>query len=99
MARIELAPQILLDFDGIIDHLTAHAVEDPGSRIGDIVESLGILARNPDIGRPVANGKRELVLGEGARGYVALYRHVPTIGTVYVLAIRGQRESGFKSGR
>lgn len=96
MARIELAPQVLEDFDRILDHLAAHAVPDGAARIGDIVDSIGLLARNPDIGRPVASGKRELVLGEGSKGYVALYRHVPTLDTVYVLAIRSQRESGFK---
>jgi len=30
-----------------------------------------------------------------SRGYVALYRYVPEIDRVFVLAVRGQREAGF----
>jgi toxin ParE1/3/4 len=36
----------------------------------------------------------ELVIGRGSRGYVALYRYVPEIDTVFVLAVRSQREAG-----
>jgi hypothetical protein len=50
----------------------------------------------PLTGRPVEGGKRELVIGHGARGYVALYRHVPELDTVFLLAIRTQREAGYK---
>ena len=42
------------------------------------------------------NGKRELVIGRGTRGYVALYRYVPALDTVFVLAVQAQREAGFK---
>ena len=48
------------------------------------------------IGRPVKGGKRELIIGRGARGYVALCRFVSSINMVFVLAIRSQREDGFK---
>ncbi len=39
---------------------------------------------------------RELVIGRAARGYVALYHDVTTIDTAFVLAVRSQREVGFK---
>jgi hypothetical protein len=39
---------------------------------------------------------RELVIGRDARGYVALYRYAPEIDTVFVLAIRSQREAGYR---
>ena len=65
-------------------------------RIGEIVQAVQILARNPLIGRKVRGGKRELVIGQGSRGYVALYRFVPDLDTVFVLAVRSQRESGYK---
>ena len=55
-----------------------------------------VLEHSPLIGRPVKGGKRELVIGRGSRGYVALYRFVAAIDTVFVLAVRGQRESGYK---
>lgn len=39
--------------------------------------------------------KRELVIGHGARGCLALYRYVAEIDTVFVLAVRSQREAGY----
>jgi len=38
---------------------------------------------------------RELVIGRGAVGYMALYRYVAGIDTVFVLVIRAQREAGY----
>jgi len=51
------------------------------------------------IGRPVRGGKRELVIGQASRGYVALYRYVAGVETVFVLALRAQREAGYKARR
>ena len=96
MTRIELAPEVMDDFDRFFDHIAQY---DPGSapeRIGGIVEALQILAHSPQIGRPVQGGKRELVIGRASRGYVALYHYVASIDTVFILAVRSQRESSFK---
>lgn len=95
MSRVELAPELAEDFDRILDHLASHAVENPGARIGEIVAALDILEQNPLIGRPAADAKRELVIGRRSHGYVALYRYVPEMDTVFVLAIRSQREAGY----
>jgi toxin ParE1/3/4 len=46
------------------------------------------------IGRPANNNKRELVIGRRSHGYVALYRYIVEIDTVFVLAVRGQKEAG-----
>jgi len=62
-------------------------------------QAVQILVTSPLIGRPVKGGKRELVIGRASRGYVALYRYVADIDTVFVLAIRSQRESGYKRDR
>ncbi|SOE06134.1 Plasmid stabilization system protein ParE [Variovorax sp. YR752] len=96
MVRIELAPEILDDIDRFIDHLALHEVVDVVDQVQEILEAIQILSRNPLIGRPVRDGKRELVIGKGSRGYVALYRYLAEIETVFVLAVRAQRESGFK---
>ena len=40
----------------------------------------------------------ELVIGRDSHGYVALYRYVAAIDTVFVLAIRSQREAGLARG-
>ena len=66
------------------------------SRVADIIGAIDVLERNPLIGRVVRMDLRELVIGQRARGYVALYRYVAELDTVFVLAIRGQKEAGYK---
>ncbi|MBI3045628.1 MAG: type II toxin-antitoxin system RelE/ParE family toxin [Betaproteobacteria bacterium] len=95
MARIELAPEVAGDFDRILQHLLEHEVADARSRIEDIIRAIDVLERNPLIGRVARAGLRELVIGQGARGYVALYRYVAGLDSVFVLAIRGQKEAGY----
>jgi toxin ParE1/3/4 len=95
LSGIELAPEIGDDFDRILDHLAKYQVENPGLRIREIIEALNVLEHNPLIGRPVSNDKRELVIGRRSHGYVALYRYVAKIDTVFVLAVRSQREAGY----
>lgn len=97
MTRIEFAPEVVQDFDRIVDHLLAHQVEDAISRIEDIVRAIDVLERNPLIGRAGRADFRELVIGRRTRGYVALYRYVVEVDTVFVLAIRGQKEAGYAS--
>ena len=86
MTHIELAPEAFDDFDPT----------SAPQRIGDILEAIQILTHSPQIGRPMKDGKRELVSGRATRGYRALYRYVAAIDTVFVLAVRAQREDGFK---
>lgn len=99
MTRIELAPEVLQDFDRIIDHLAQFESPDAEARIAEVLDAIQILSHSPLIGRKVKGGKRELVIGRATRGYVALYRYVGDIDVVFVLAVRGQRESGFKRKR
>lgn len=98
MARVEIAPEVLDDFDRFFEHMARFEVEDAAVRIGEIVQAVEILTHSPLVGRPVKGGKRELVIGRGSRGYVALYRFVASVDTVFVLAIRGQREAGYRRG-
>ena len=96
MVRIELAPGALDDIDRFLDHMAQHEVADMPGRVEQILGAIQILSHSPLIGRPIKDGKRELVIGRGTRGYVALYRYLADIDTVFVLALRAQRESGFK---
>lgn len=96
MARIELAPELDDDFNRIFDHLSEHAVEDVPARIREIIQAIDVLQYNPLIGRAVSTDTRELVIGRSAHGYVALYRYIEPVDTVFVLAIRGQREAGYE---
>jgi plasmid stabilization system protein ParE len=99
MPRIQLAPEVLDDFDRFFDHLAKHGIPDTPERIGEIIEAIQLLAHSPLIGRKAKGGKRELVIGQASRGYVALHRYVSDVDTVFVLAIRSQRESGYKRSR
>jgi plasmid stabilization system protein ParE/predicted DNA-binding protein len=99
MARIELAPETTEDFERILAHLQEHSVAEARERLDEIIAALDVLERNPLISRPVAgrssDGLRELIIGRRSRGYVAPYRYAPKLETVFVLAIRGQREAGY----
>lgn len=95
MARIELAPEVADDVDRILEHLLEHEVAEAQSRIDDIIRAIDVLERNPLIGRAMRTDLRELVIGQRSRGYVALYRYVAALDTVFVLAIRGQKEAGY----
>jgi toxin ParE1/3/4 len=96
MARIELAPEVGEDFDRILEHLHRHEITDAPARIEEVIQGISVVEHNPLIGRPGRSDLRELIIGRRSRGYVALYRYVPEINTVFVLAIRSQREAGYK---
>ena len=95
MSRIELAPEVADDFDRILDHLAQYEVENRTARIDEMIQAINVLKHNPLIGRPAPGQMNELVIGRDSHGYVALYRYVAAIDTVFVLAIRSQREAGY----
>jgi plasmid stabilization system protein ParE len=96
MTRIEIAPDVLDDLERFLEHMARFEVERPTERLDEIVQSIDILGHSPLIGRPVKGGNRELIIGRGSRGYIALYRFLPDIDTVFVLALRSQREARFR---
>ena len=96
MTRIILAPELRADFDRIFDFLFERAPDYAALRIEAIIEAIDILITSPLIGRPVAFGQRELIISTGASGYLALYRYDPMQDTVFVLALRSQRERDYK---
>lgn len=87
IAGARFGTKVAEDFDRILDHLATYPVENPAQRIGEIIAALDVLEQNPHIGRMVANGKRERVIGRRSRGYLALYRYVSEMDIVFVLAI------------
>jgi len=96
VSRIILAPALRADFDRIFDFLFERAPDYAALRIEAIIEAIDILITSPLIGRPVAFGQRELIISTGASGYLALYRYDPVQDTVFVLALRSQRERDYK---
>lgn len=91
-----MAPEVFDDFDRIFEHFEKYQDIQAADRIDEIVPAIDVLAVNPLIGRPAANGKRELVIGRQSRGFVALYQYIDVIDTVFVLAVRSQREAGYE---
>ena len=67
-------------------------------RAGAAIEHhLALLETSPEIGRPHPDRPelRELIIGFGDSGYVALYRYLPDQDAVYVVAFRHQKEAGY----
>lgn len=95
VARIEFHPSVYEDLQRVIAHLEQHEADHVPERLRELVSASDVLTDNPQIGRPTRGDLRELVIGRGPRGYVALYRYVAEIDTVFVLAIRAQRERGY----
>jgi len=56
------------------------------------------LVQHPELGRQVENEPelRELMIGFGNTGYIALYRFEQKVDQVIILAIRHQREAGYQ---
>ena len=96
MTRVRLSAGVRDDFDRFFDFVFEHAPEYAAKRIESIVDSFDVLETSPLIGRPVAFGQRELIISTGARGYLALYRYDPLLDTVFILAVRSQREQGYR---
>lgn len=95
MARIEFLPGVYEDLQRVVAHLEQHEAEYIQDRLGALVSACDVLVDNPLIGRPTRSEMRELVIGRGSRGYIALYQYVAAVDTVFVLAIRAQREGGY----
>lgn len=98
MALVEFGESAEEDLDRILAHWMAHDPATAKARMGEVIDGCAVLQAHPLIGRPLAGGKRELVIGSRARGYVALYRYVEAVELVVILAIRAQRERGYARG-
>lgn len=96
VAQIELVPGVLDDHDRFLDHVTGFAVSAVVALIGEIIQAVQISIHSPRIGRPMKGGERKLVIGRDSHGDIVLYRFVPAFDTVFVLAIRSQRDVGYK---
>jgi toxin ParE1/3/4 len=95
MTSVVLTIQVAADIDRIFEFLSEHAPQTAPQRIEHIVNAVSILTSSPGIGRPVANGRRELVISTGG-GYLALYEFDPMTDVVRVLSVKSQRENNYK---
>ena len=92
---LRLSASALADLERLQDFL--RTVGDPlgADLLGVVIDALNVLTHQPGIGRPVAGGQRELIISQGASGYLARYRLDRLRSVVLVARIRHQRESGY----
>lgn len=97
MTELVFSAHALHDLERLADFLleTDRQAADETAEL--IFEALEILVRHPEVGRIVHGGQRELVISRGRTGYLALYRFLPRLDRVLILALRHQRESGYKA--
>ena len=93
--HVQLSGSALKDLRRLEDFLLE--VGDPSALalFDFVIDGLQVLTHQPGIGRPIGDGTRELILHRGHSGYLALYRYLPRLGSVRVLRIRHQRETGY----
>jgi len=96
MIELVYTEQALVDLERLGDFLVETDPQAAQETAVLIFEALEMLALHPEIGRKVHFGQRELVISRGRTGYLALYRFLPHINRILVLALRHQRESGYR---
>lgn len=95
MAQVIYAEEALADFERIVEFLLETSSESAMQTLANIRGAIGILEVHPLIGRRVDAHIRELVISQGATGYLALYRFDAGFDVVRILRIRHQREAGY----
>jgi plasmid stabilization system protein ParE len=97
VAAVRYSARALRNLDRLVDFPISHDPDTAVAAAEAIVDAVAVLERHPYIGRPVRGRLRELVISYGRTGYVALYRVSPRRDHVEILAIRHQREAGYRS--
>lgn len=97
MTELVYAAHALEDLERLSDFLLGTDPQAAQDTFALIFSALEILVQHPEMGRKVHYGQRELVISRGRTGYLALYRYLPHVDRILVLALRHQRESGYKS--
>ena len=95
MTDLVYTDQALVDLERLSDFLLEADPQAAQDTVVLVFDALEILVQHPEIGRKVHCGQRELVISRGRTGYLALYRFLPHIDRIVVLALRHQRESGY----
>ena len=96
MPRLIWSPTALLDVQRLYRFLAEKNIDAAKSAVKAIRASIGILARQPNIGRPLEEMEaeyREWLIDFGDSGYIALYRYDGQ--TALIVAVRHQKETGY----
>jgi plasmid stabilization system protein ParE len=97
MTELVYSEHALFDLERLADFLVESDLESAQQSASHIFEAPELLVRHPEISRKVHLGQRELVISSGKTSYLALYWYLPHPDRVLVLALRHQRESGYKT--
>ncbi len=98
MTELVYTKQALSDLERLTDFLLETDPPATQDTITLIFDALDILVQHPEVGRKVHFGQREMVISRRRTGYLALYRYLPHIDRILVLALRHQQKSGYRSG-
>jgi plasmid stabilization system protein ParE len=90
VARVEITTRALADLERLLDFLAAHNPKLARERMVSVRRAFELLADHPLLGREAEDGRRELILSRGK------YRWMPAEDAVLILAVRHQREAGYK---
>jgi plasmid stabilization system protein ParE len=96
MPRLKWTPQSLRDVTKLHDFLAPKSRDAARRAVKAIRQGVKLLAKFPEMGRPVEELPeefRELVIEFGGGAYVALYRYDSK--EVVILAVRHGREAGY----
>lgn len=95
MSRLRYSDEARQDLIRLADFYREKAPHIAPDAINAILDSIHTLTINPLIGRPYPLKEylfRELVIGFGSGGYLALYAYDERTDTIDILAIRHQKE-------
>ena len=96
MAQIIYSDEAFTDVERIVELLLETSPEAAAQALASIGTAIGILAAHPLIGRREGEHIRELVISQGATGYLALYRFDRAVDVVRILRVRHQRAAGYR---
>lgn len=95
MATVRLTARAFAHLEQIFEFIAETDAARALKTIQRIREAVLILEHHPLIGRPVEDGRRELIVSRGNAAHVVLYRWRPADETVLILAVRDARQAGY----
>ncbi|MFT4241850.1 MAG: type II toxin-antitoxin system RelE/ParE family toxin [Acidovorax sp.] len=95
MVRLLLASQAHEDLVRLEEFLWQARDPLAADLLDFLLDGLNVLTHQPGVGRPLAQGQRELIISRGRGGYLARYVYDLAHQRVIVLGIRHQREAGY----
>ena len=96
MAQVIYSDEAFTDVERIVEFLLETSPEAAAQALESIGAAIRILEAHPLIGRREDQHIRELVISQGATGYLALYRFDRAVDVARILRVRHQREAGYR---